>query len=135
MNPHSYLCMLLSCRDSQLENNYSHVEVSLFSHADKINNIIQSYNFVQIKVCRMSVQNSTDQPDPVQQETLVYAEIGPSSFKKRAKPVVTLRPDDMDDRVEYAQLNHSLQKHVITTNPFQDSIAGTIELINTESCI
>ena len=103
------------------------------------NNVIHSHynNHAQIKVCHniITVQNSTDQPDPVQQETLVYAEIGPSSVKKRAQPVVTLRPNDVDDRVEYALLNHSLQKHVITTNPLQDSIAGTIELINTESCI
>ena len=83
----------------------------------------------------MTVQNSTDQPDPVHQETLVYAEIGPSSFKKRAKPVVTLRPDDIGDRVEYSLLNHSLQKPVITTNQFQNSIAGTIELINNKSYI
>jgi hypothetical protein len=62
--------------------------------------------------------------DPVQQDTLVYADIGPASFKKRGKQAVTLKPDDMDDRVEYALLNHSLQKPVITTN--QDSIAGKI---------
>ena len=74
------------------------------------------------------MQNSAaEQPDPVQQDTLVYADIGPSSFKKRAKHVVTLRPDDMDDRVEYALLNHSLQKPAITTN--QDSIAGKIIII------
>ena len=72
--------------------------------------------------------NSAEQPDPVQQDTLVYAEIlGPSSFKNRAKHnmhVVTLRPDDMDDRVEYALLNHGLQKPVISTN--QTSITGKI---------
>ena len=68
-------------------------------------------------------QNSSEHPDPVQQDhTLVYADIGPSSLKKRAKQVVTLQPDDTDDRVEYALLNHSLQKPVITTN--QDSRAG-----------
>ena len=69
-------------------------------------------------------QNSSKQPaDSVQQQdTLVYADIGPSSVKKRAKHVVTLRPDDADDRVEYALLNHSIQKPMITTN--QDSIVG-----------
>jgi hypothetical protein len=68
--------------------------------------------------------NSSKQPDPVQQDTLVYADIGPSSLKNRGKQAVTLKPDDLDDRVEYALLiqNHSLQKPVITTN--QDSIAG-----------
>jgi hypothetical protein len=68
-----------------------------------------------------------EQPDPVQQETLVYADIGPFSVKTRAKHAVTLRPDDVDDRVEYALLNHRLQKPAITTN--QDSMAG-IEQIN-----
>ena len=52
----------------------------------------------------------------------MYADIGPSSLKKRAKHVVTLRPDDMDVRVEYALLNHSLQKSAIQIN--QDSVAG-----------
>ena len=70
------------------------------------------------------MQNSPGQPDPVvQQDTLVYADIGPSSVKKRNKQFVTLRPDDMDDRVEYAVLNHSLQKSLITATN-QDSIAG-----------
>ena len=69
--------------------------------------------------------NSAEQPDPVQQDTLVYADIGPSSFKKKAK-LVNLRPDDVDDRVEYALLNHSLQKPAIPTN--QDSIAGKINI-------
>ena len=69
-------------------------------------------------------QNLSEHPDLVQQDTLVYADIGPSSVKKRAKPIVTLRPDDTDDRVEYALLNHSVQKPVITTN--KDSIAGKI---------
>ena len=66
-----------------------------------------------------------EQPDPVvHQDTLVYADIGPSSFKKRSKQIVTLRPSDMDDRVEYAVLNHTqLQKPVITT-----TIAGEILL-------
>jgi hypothetical protein len=68
-------------------------------------------------------QNLAEQVDPVQQDTLVYAEIGPSSFKKRAKHAVTLKPDDVDDRVEYALLNHSLQKPAIITN--QDSMAVT----------
>lgn len=69
------------------------------------------------------MQNSLAQPSPaIQQDTLVYADIGLSSVKQRAKHAVTLRPDDMDDRVEYAVLNHSLQKPVITTN--QDSIIG-----------
>ena len=69
-------------------------------------------------------QNSSEHPDPVQYDTLVYADIGPSSLKKRAKHVVTLRPDDADNRVEYALLNHSVQKPVITTN--KDSIAGKV---------
>ena len=69
------------------------------------------------------LQTSPGQPNTVvQQDTLVYADIGPSSVHKRNKQIVTLRPDDMDDRVEYALLNHSLQKTVITTN--QDSTAG-----------
>ena len=70
-----------------------------------------------------------EQPDPVvQQDTLVYADIGPSSFKKRGKPKVTLSPwpVDTDDRVEYAALNHSLQKPVITIN--EDSMAGKINI-------
>ena len=68
-------------------------------------------------------QNLVEQPDPVvQQDTLVYADIGPSSLRKRGKDFVTLKLDDMDDRVEYALLNHSLQKSVITTN--QDFLAG-----------
>ena len=71
-------------------------------------------------------QNSAEQPDPVQQDTLVYADIGPSSFKKRAKHIVILRPDDMDDKVEYALLNHSLQKPVIPAN--EDSIIGKINI-------
>ena len=69
------------------------------------------------------MQNSSEQPNPVQQNTLVYADIGPSSVKRRAKHVVTLRPDDTDDRVEYALLNLSLQKPVTQAN--QDSTAGT----------
>lgn len=64
------------------------------------------------------IKNSSEQTVSVQQDTLVYADIGPSSVKKRAKPVVTLCPDDMDDRIEYAQLNHTLQSTV------QDSVAG-----------
>ena len=70
------------------------------------------------------MQNSSEQIDPVQHDTLVYADIGPSSGKKRARHVVTLRPDDVDDRVEYAQLNHSVRKPVITKK--QDSTAGKI---------
>ena len=58
----------------------------------------------------------SEQPDPVQQNTLVYADIGPSSLNKRGKEFITLKPADMDDRVEYALLNHSLQKPVIATN-------------------
>ena len=70
-------------------------------------------------------QISSEQPDPVvQQDTLVYADIGPSSFKNRGKQIVTLSSDDMDDRVEYALLNHSLQK---PTN--QDSMAGKVIII------
>ena len=43
----------------------------------------------------------------------MYVDIGPSSFKKRTKHVVTLSPDDVDDRVEYALLNHNVQKSVV----------------------
>ena len=68
-----------------------------------------------------------EQADPVQHGTLVYADIGPSSTKTRAKHVVALRPDDMDDRVEYALLNHSVQKLVTKTN--QDSMAGIIIIL------
>ena len=65
-------------------------------------------------------QNSSGQHD-----TLIYADIGSSSLNKKAKHAITLRPDDMDDRVEYAVLNHSpLQQPIITTN--QDSTAGNI---------
>ena len=73
------------------------------------------------------MQSPSGQPDPVvvQQDILVYADIGPSSFKNRGKPKLTLKPVDTDDRVEYALLNHRLQKQAITTN--QDSIAGNIE--------
>ena len=58
-----------------------------------------------------------EQPDPVvQQDTLVYADIGPSCLRKRGKELITLKPGDTDDRVEYAVLNHTqLQKPVITT--------------------
>ena len=82
-----------------------------------------------ILVCKITIvmqHNSAEQPDPVQQDTLVYADIGPSSFKKKAKHV-NLRPDDVDDRVEYALLNHSLQKPAIPTN--HDSIAGKINIL------
>ena len=74
-------------------------------------------------------QNSSEQPVPLQQDTLVYADIGPYSIKKRTKHVVTLRPDDADDRVEYALLNHCLQKsiNIITTN--KDSVAGKVSHI------
>ena len=75
------------------------------------------------------MQNSSEQTNPVQQDTLVYADIGPSSVKKRAKDVVTLRPDDVDVRVEYARLNHSIPKSVITTN--QDSMAGKVDILFT----
>ena len=75
------------------------------------------------------MQSPSGQPDHdpvvVQQDTLVYADIGPSSFKNRGKPKVTLKPVDTDDRVEYALLNHRLQKQAITTN--EDPIAGNIE--------
>ena len=69
-------------------------------------------------------QSSSEQPasEPVvQQDTLVYADIGPSSFKNRSK---SLKQDDMGDRVEYALLNHSLQKPAIAT--IQDSMAGKV---------
>ena len=69
-----------------------------------------------------ALQNSSRQPDQVKQDTLIYADIGPSSLNKKAKHAITLKPEDMDDRVEYALLNHNLQRPVITTN--QDSIAG-----------
>ena len=60
----------------------------------------------------------------------MYADFGPSSVKKRAKHAVILRPNDMDDRVEYALLNHSLQKPaVITTN--QNSVAGKVNILYT----
>ena len=68
----------------------------------------------------MTAQHSTEQPDPVQEETVVYAEIGLSSFKKGAKPIVTV-----DNRVEYALLNHNVQKPVISANQYY--IAGTIK--------
>ena len=72
------------------------------------------------------MQNSTEQPDqqPLQ-DTLVYADIGPSSIKRRAIHVVTLNPEDMDNRVEYALVNHTLQKPTIETN--HDSIAGKVK--------
>jgi hypothetical protein len=79
----------------------------------------------------MQSSYASEQVDPVQQDALVYADIGPSSVKKRGIPEVTLRPDDVDDRVEYALLNHRLQKPVITTN--QDSMAGIEN--NIESCM
>ena len=70
-------------------------------------------------------QHSSGQSDSVvQQDTLVYADIGPPSLRKRAKEFITLKPEDLDDRVEYAALNHSLQKSVFTTN--LDSLAGKI---------
>jgi hypothetical protein len=81
----------------------------------------------------IQLQKLVEQPHTqlhtVQQDALVYADIGPSSFKKRGKTTVALKPDDMDDRVEYALLNHALQKPAITTN--QDSMAGRI---NVENC-
>ena len=70
-------------------------------------------------------QSSPGQPNPVvQQDTLVYADIGPSSAKKRDKQFITLKPEDMDDRVEYALLNHSIQKPAIAT--IQNSMAGKL---------
>ena len=46
------------------------------------------------------VANSLKQPVPVvQQDTLVYADIGSPSFKKRGKQIVTLSSDSVDDRV------------------------------------
>ena len=64
--------------------------------------------------CTVIQQNSPGQADPVvQQDTPVYADIGPSPVNKRTKQ---LRPDDIDDRVEYAVLK---QKPAT-----QDSIAG-----------
>jgi hypothetical protein len=76
--------------------------------------------------CYQQQQNLVKHPDPAQQDTLVYADIGPSSLKKKSKHAVTLKPDDVDDRVEYALLNHRLQKPAITT--YQDSVAGKIFL-------
>ena len=90
-----------------------------------------AYTLIAINIIMQ--HNSAEQPDPVLQDTLVYADIGPSSFKKRAKHVVTLRPDDMDDRVEYALLNHSLQKPTIPTN--HDSTAGKINIMHIENCL
>jgi hypothetical protein len=69
-------------------------------------------------------QNSVEQVDPVQQDTLVYADIGPASFKKRGTTKPTFSPDDTDDRVEYALLNHNLP--IIKTN--KDSIAGNLKI-------
>ena len=40
-------------------------------------------------------QNLAKKPDPVQQDTLIYADIGPSSLSKRGKEFVTLKLDDM----------------------------------------
>ena len=71
----------------------------------------------------MQPENSSGQSVTDQRDTLVYADIGPSSVK-RAKHAVTLRPDVTDDRVEYALLKHGLQKPVIQAN--EDSIAGII---------
>ena len=110
---------MLLCRDIQLENIYhSHVEVFIQSCKHHHREIASDHAITDITM----QQNSSGQPDPVQHDTLIYADIGPSSLNKKAKQFVTLRPDDMDDRVEYAVLNHSLQQPVITTN--QDSHAG-----------
>jgi hypothetical protein len=74
--------------------------------------------------------NSSGQPAPaVQQNTLVYADIGPSSLKKRNKQFITLRPDDMDDRVEYALLNHNLQKPAAVITTYQDSVSSKINIL------
>ena len=78
------------------------------------------------------MQNSSKHVQPVdpvvQQATLIYADIGPSSVKKRGKHAVTLRPDDMDDRVEYAVLNHSLQKPATIDTKRHNSVAGKIDI-------
>ena len=55
-------------------------------------------NISSFSLC-LHIQNSIDPA-----ETLVYADIGPSSLKQRSH--VTLICDD--DRVEYAQLNQNL---------------------------
>ena len=75
-------------------------------------------------------QNLAEEPDPVvQQDTLVYADIGPSSLRKRGKEFVTLMPNDTDDRVEYALLNHSLLNHTQLQKPaITTTIAGEILL-------
>ena len=58
----------------------------------------------------------------------MYADIGPSSVNKRANlKHVTLRPDNLDNRVDYALLNHNSQKLVIES--YQDSIAGKINIL------
>ena len=75
-------------------------------------------------------QNLVKQPvNPViQQDTLVYADIGPSSVKKRANQIVTLRPDDMDDRVEYSVLNHSQLKKPVTTTTIAGETLSCMQL-------
>ena len=69
------------------------------------------------------MQSSLEQPD-----TLVYADIGLASLKK-SKHVVTLSPDTLDDRVEYALLNHcdSVQKPVVETD--HCSVVGKINIV------
>ena len=57
--------------------------------------MIQYYNIIIIYT-----QNSADRA-----ETIVYADIGPSSFTNR--PQISVGLDD-DDHVEYAQLNQDL---------------------------
>ena len=67
------------------------------------------------------MQSSTEQPD-----TLVYADIGPASLKK-SKCIVTLSPDTLDDRVEYALLNHSVRKPIVEAG--HHSVVGKINII------
>ena len=116
-----------------MDTNHPYAEVSLIIKTCIQNNLINS-NCLSKRMAFFPTivmqQNSAEQTDIVHQDTLVYADIGPSSVKKRLKHAVTLRPDDTDDRVEYALLNHSLQnlKPAITSN--QDSIAGKAKLIS-----
>ena len=94
----------------ELENNNSYKYMTDDCACKIFKHCFAGYN------CTVIQQNSPGQADPVQQNTLVYADIGPSSVNKRTKQ---LRPDDIDDRVEYAVLKHGLQKPAT-----QDSIAG-----------
>ena len=58
-------------------------------------------------------------------------DFGPSSVKTRAKHAVILRPNDMDDRMVYALLNHSLQKPAVITTNQNYSVAGKVNILYT----